>query len=319
LRSRRFLLYSPPTCGWQGTYLRVDAEDEGATTGTTPGNVRLASRSTSRCNRWPPRAATATEGSGGFGATAGRADAALGRGGAHRPTTRSSAPLNITIGEQAVALARLQFERATRRVQLGEAVLNDQLRADSWAVRIRARRLRSTSRRPRGGARSPAWSGSRPRRPPPLPADHGRRRVARREARAAGASRSRRRLAWRPRRRALREKKGRFLPSLALTRVGETGEEYRTGLVWSAGVVLDLPISTAGRRRTSCASPFALEQERLRAEATSRDISARVARSASRDRGRTLNCRELRLGSPAAVENLASRRPAYEVGLADSL
>ena len=44
----------------------------------------------------------------------------------------------VDIGEQAIELARRQFERATRRVELGEAVLNDQLRAEVTLRRLEA-------------------------------------------------------------------------------------------------------------------------------------------------------------------------------------
>jgi len=61
LRSRRFFLYLTPDVRLQGSYLRIDAEDEGVNSGITPGTTYAwPSRSTSRCTpgaaRPPPTA-----------------------------------------------------------------------------------------------------------------------------------------------------------------------------------------------------------------------------------------------------------------------
>ena len=120
----------------------------------------------------------------------------------------------------------------------------------------------------------------------------------------------------------VREKKGRYLPSLALRAAyGEAGEELSDRpWAWSAGVVLEMPIYQGGATTYELReSRLGLEQQRLRAAGAVARHRARGAQPAARDRGRALRGREPRLGVAAAAENLRLAERRYEVGLADSL
>jgi len=330
LRSRRFFLYLTPDVRLQGSYLRIDAEDEGVNSGITPGDTYAWAITLNQPLYTGGRATAAYRGQKDQEASL-RLQAELTRrslavAAAQAYYTVLGAAEAIAIGEQAVALARLQFERAARRVQLGEAVLNDQLRAEVSLRRFEAELAgyRSTLAQAREAVRrlSGLEAASDLVVPAPLPQVTGDDESLVAEALAARREPEQARLAVAAAEENVREKKGRFFPSLSLNAAwGETGEEYvDRDWSWSAGVTLDMPIYDRG------STPYALresrvelEQERLRAEATARDIEREV-----RDLLRELEAvrstvESLRLGVAAATENLRLAGRRYEVGLADSL
>jgi outer membrane protein len=330
LRSRRFLLYLTPDVRLQGSYLRIDAENEGANIGVTPGDTYAWAVTLNQPLYTGGRARAAYRGQKDQEASV-RLQAELTRrsvavAAAQAYYTVLGATEAIAIGEQAVALARLQFERAARRVQLGEAVLNDQLRAEVSLRRFESELAgyRSTLAQAREAVRR--LSGAEPAPdlvvPALLPQVTGDDESLVAEALAARLEPEQARLAVAAAEENVREKKGRFFPSLALNAAwGETGEEYsERDWSWSAGVVLDMPIYDRGSTPYELReSRVALEQERLRAVATARDIEREV-----RDLLRELEAvrstvESLRLGVAAAVEHLRLAGRRYEVGLADSL
>jgi outer membrane protein len=330
LRSRRFLLNLTPDVRLQGSYLRIDAEDAGADGGSTPGDTYAWAITLNQALYTGGRATAAYRGQrdqeGSLRLQAEVTRRSLSVAAAQAFYTVLGAAEAIGIGEQAVALARLQFERAARRVQLGEAVLNDQLRAEVSLRRFESELagFRSTLAQAREAVRR--LSGLELAAdlvvPAPLPQITGDDESLVAEALAARREQKQARLAVAAAEESVREKKGRFLPSLALNAAwGETGEEFSDrDWSWSAGVVLDMPIYDRG------STPYALresrvelEQERLRAEATSRDIEREVRDLLREIEAARSVTESLRLGVAAAAENLRLSGRRYEVGLADSL
>ena len=330
LRSRRLFLYLTPDVRLQGSYLRIDAEDSGTNGGPTPGDT-YAWAITLNQPLYTGGRATAVyrgqkdqEGSLRLQAEVTRRSVSVAA--AQAFYTVLGAAEAIAIGEQAVALARLQFERAARRVQLGEAVLNDQLRAEVSLRRFESELagFRSTLAQAREAVRrlSGLELAADLAVPALLPQITGDDESLVAEALAARLEPRQARHAVAAAEESVREKKGRFLPSLALNAAwGETGEEFSDrGWSWSVGVVLDLPIYDRG------STPYALresrvelEQERLRAEAMSRDIGREVRDLLREIESARSVIESLRLGVAAAAENLRLSGRRYEVGLADSL
>jgi outer membrane protein TolC len=330
LRSRRFFLYLTPDLRLQGSYLRIGAEDTGDNGGPESGDTYAWAFTLNQPLYTGGRATAAyrgqkdQEGSLRLGAELRRRSLSVTAAQAYY--TVLGAVEAIGIGEQAVALARLQFEQATRRVQLGEAVLNDQLRAEVTLRRFESELagLRSTLARAREAVRR--LSGLElaeelvvPATLPLITGDDGS-LVA--EALAARREPEQARLAVAAAEESVREKQGRFLPSLALNAAwGETGEEFSDrAWSWSAGIVLDMPIYERGSTPYELSEArVGLEQERLRAEATSRDIEREVRDLLREIEAARSEIESLRLGVAAAAENLRLAARRYEVGLADSL
>ena len=232
----------------------------------------------------------------------------------------------VDIGEKAIELARRQFERATRRVELGEAVLNDQLRAEVTLRGLEAELAgaRSTLAQAREDVRR--LSGlelvASPAVPPPLPQIAGSDEALVAEALAARREPEQARLAVSAAEEDVREKKGRFLPSLALRAAyGEAGEELSDRpWAWSAGVVLEMPIYQGGATTYELReSRLGLEQQRLRAAGTSRDIEREVRNLLREIEAARSAVQSLDLGVAASAENLRLAERRYEVGLADSI
>ena len=232
----------------------------------------------------------------------------------------------VDIGEKAIELARRQFERAARRVELGEAVLNDQLRAEVSLRGLEAELAgaRSTLAQAREDVRR--LSGlelvANPAVPSPLPRIAGSDEALVAEALAARREPEQARLAVSAAEEDVREKKGRFLPSLALSAAyGEAGEQLSDRpWAWSAGVVLEMPIYQGGATTYELReSRLGLEQQRLRAAAASRDIEREVRNLLREIEAARSAVQSLDLGVAASAENLRLAERRYEVGLADSI
>jgi outer membrane protein len=329
-RSRRYLLFLTPDVRLQGTYLRIGAEDTDENGGPESGDTYAWSLALNQPLFTGGRATAAYRGQKDqeaalrLGAELARRSLSLEA--AQAFYTALGAAEAIGIGEQAVALARRQYELAARRVQLGEAVLNDQLRAEVSLRRFESELagLRSTLAQSREAVRrlSGRELAADPVVPAPLPPIAGSDEALVAEALAARKEPERARLAVAAAEEDVREKQGRFLPTLALNAAwGETGEEISNrDWSWSAGLVLDVPIYQRGSTPYEVReSRLGLEQERLRAEATARDIEREVRDLLREIEAARSVVESLRRGVAAAAENLRLAGRRYEVGLADSI
>lgn len=232
----------------------------------------------------------------------------------------------VDIGEQAVLLARRQFDRAARRVELGEAVLNDQLRAEVSLRRLEADLAGSRSALAQAREAVRRLSGleldRNPVVPPPLPRITGSDETLVAEALAARREPEQARLAVSAAEEDVREKKGRFFPSLALSATyGETGEALSDlTWAWSAGLVLEVPIYQSGSSTYELREArVGLEQQRLRAAGAARDIEREVRNLVREIEAARSGIESFSLGVAAAAENLRLAERRYEVGLADSI
>ncbi len=334
LRSRRYLLYLTPDLRLQGSYTRTGAEDGGNGGGDGDG---------SSSGDWYAWGLALTQPL----YTGGRATAAYNGQKDHEASLRLQAELTaraltvaaaqayygvlgaaaaVDIGEKAVVLARRQFERASRRVELGEAVLNDQLRAEVSLRRIEAELAgaRSTLAQAREEVRRLSGLSlvAGPAVPAPLPPIMGSDEALVAEALAARREQEQGRLAVSAAEEDVREKKGRYLPSLALNAIyGEAGGELSNRpWAWSAGVVLQVPIYQSGSTTYELReSRVSLEQQRLRAAGASRDIEREVRNLLREIEAARTAVQSLKLGVAASAENLRLSERRYEVGLADSI
>lgn len=331
LRSRRYLLYLTPDLRLQGSYTRTGVEDSGnGGEGGGPGDRYAWGLTLNQPLYTGGRASAAYRGQRHLEASlrleAALAARALALAAAQAYYGALGAAAAVEIGEQAVLVARRQAVRAARRVELGEAVLNDQLRAEVSLRRLEAEE--ADARRALAQAREEVrrLSGlelaASPAVPPPLPQIAGSDESLVAEALAARREPEQARLAVSAAEEDLREKKGRFLPSLALSAsYGEAGEEVSDrAWSWAAGVRVEVPLyqsgSTAYEMRES---RVGLEQQRLRAAGALRDIEREV-RNLLRDiEAARSGIESHRLGVVAAAENLRLSERRYEVGLADSI
>lgn len=333
LRSKRALLLLTPEVGLQASWVtsdEQDAGDQGQEGGGVSGDqigyaltlaqpLYTGGRATAAY-----RGQRAVEGSTRLEAELARRRALLGAAEAYYGALAAADTLQIA--RQTLETAEEQHRLASRRVELGEAVLNDQLQAEVRVLRAKGavaaaqgavERAREAVRRASG--RELAAEPAVPPPQPPLPAapeqlvaealaNRIELEVGRLGVLAAGED--------------LREKRGRFLPALGLeASYARTGEEVGDlDWRWRAGINLTLPIYQAGQRLYAVReSEVGVEEARLAAQATSRDIEREVRALAS-DRAVSAAQLEGLTKQVAAAEEghrLASRR--YAVGLAPSL
>lgn len=334
LRTRRYFLYLTPDLRLRGSYTRTGVEDsanDGGEGGGSPSGDRYG---------WGLALTQPLY-------TGGRASAAYRGQKASEASLRLQAELTgralalaaaqayykvleavaaVDIGEQAVLLARRQFERAARRVELGEAVLNDQLRAEVSLRRLEADLAGSRSALAQAREVVRRLSGleldANPVVPPPLPRITGSDESLVAEALAARREQEQARLAVSAAEEDVREKKGRFFPSLALSATyGETGEAVSDlTWAWSAGLVLEVPIYQSGSTTYELREArVGLEQQRLRAAGAARDIVLEVRNLVREIEAARSGIESFTLGVAAAAENLRLAERRYEVGLADSI
>jgi len=330
LRTRRYLLYLTPDLRLQGSYTLAGVEKSGNDDESSSGDRYAWGLALTQPLYTGGRASAAYRGQKKLEASQ-RLEAeltarALVVAAAQAYYEVLSAAAAADIGEQAVVLARRQFDRAKRRVELGEAVLNDQLRAEVSLRRLEAdlAGFRSALAQAREAVRriSGLELADRPSVPPPLPRITGSDEALVAEALAARREPEQARLAVSAAEEDVREKKGRFSPSLSLSAAyGETGEALSDlAWSWSAGVVLEVPIYQSGSTTYELReSRVGLEQQRLRAAGASRDIESEV-RNLLRDiEAARSGIESYQLGVLAAAENLRLAERRYEVGLADSI
>jgi len=332
LRTRRYRLAVTPDVRLQALYQRLDAETvaEGGGGGTVPDSqvgwsltltqpLYTGGRATAAY-----RAQREVERSTALGAELARRATALAAAEAWFGLLASVD--GVGIAEDAVAQARRHLERAAKRVELGEAVLNDRLQAE-----VSLRRLEADLAAARGGlanAREAVrrltgrYPASRQEVPAPFPPVSGAREALVAEALAGRLEPRQARHAVAAAEQDVREKRGRFLPSLALTATyGRLGEELDAlSWQWNAGVALDLPLYESGQRLSLVREARAgLEQAQAAAEAEARDVERDVLAIANDLEAAAARIESLRTGAAAATEALRLSERRYEVGLADSL
>lgn len=330
LRSKRYLLYLTPDVRAAGAWTRTGAEETEDGSGPKPGESWAWSLSLTQPLYTGGRATAAYRGQKDLEASVrlqaeltGR-ELALAAAGAWYELL--AAAESVRIGEQGMVLARRQLDRASRRVELGEAVLSDQLRAEVTLRRIEAELAGARSAVARAGESVRRLSGlevaADPVVPAPLAPVVGADGVLVAEALAARLEPRQLALAVAAAEENVREKQGRYLPSLALRGAyGEAGDAlWDNQWSWTAGISLEVPIYQSGSTPLEVGeAKVGLEQERLRAAAAARDIEREV-RSLLREAEAARSVVEsLRLGVAAAAENLRLAERRYEVGLADSL
>ncbi len=329
LRTRRYLLHLTPDVRLQGAYARTDAEETG-NGGPETGDSWSWALSLTQPLYTGGRATAAYRGQRDAEASQ-RLQAELTR----RALTLAAAEAyygallaaeEVRIAEQAAAVALRQLGRARRRVELGEAVPSDELRAEVGLRRLEAGL--AAARSALGDAREAVrrLSGlelaAAPQVPAPLPqlAESPEALVA--EALAARDEREQARLAVAAAEQDVREKRGRFLPSVALRASwGESGDEpSELARAWSAGVAVELPLYDSGSTAYELReSSLGLEQSRLRAAALARDIEREVRGLCRESEAARVARESLRLAVAASAEGVRLAERRYEVGLADSL
>ena len=333
LRTRRYRLAVTPDVRLRAAYVRLDEEtspDQGQGGGAPPERqlgwsleltqpLYTGGRATAAYE-----AQRALEGSAGLGRELARRETALAAAEAWYGVL--AAAEGVRVGEEAVGQAQRHLERTTRRVELGEAVLNDRLQAE-----VSLRQLESSLAASRGALANArerlrriagGYPGAEPAVPIPVPAPEGSPEELVAEALAHRLEPQQAGFSVTAAEQDLREKRGRFLPSLALTAsYARQGEELDTlAWQWSAGVALELPLYQSGQRLAEMReSRVGLEQARLAAEAAGRDVEFEV-RGLVNDLGATAaRIASLRAAEAAATENLRFAERRYDVGLADGL
>jgi outer membrane protein len=331
LRSKRYLLYLTPDVRATGAWTRTGAEDDsGEGGGPKSGDSWAWALSLTQPLYTGGRATAAYHGQKDLEASV-RLQAEL----SGRELALAAAEVyydalaareSVRIGEQGMVLARRQLERAARRVELGEAVLSDRLRAEVSLRRLEAElagarsafaRARETVRRLSG-----LELAEDPVVPAQLPPIGGSDADLVAEALASRLEPRQLQLAVAAAEQDVREKQGRFLPSLALRAAwGEAGDTlWEREWSWTAGLTLEVPIYQSGSTPLELREArVSLDQERLRAEAASRDIEREVRSLLREIEAARSVVGSLRLGVDAAAENLRLAERRYEVGLADSL
>jgi outer membrane protein TolC len=232
----------------------------------------------------------------------------------------------VRIGEQGVVRAERHLELAQKRLDLGEGVVTDRLRAEVNLAEVESdlvgfrkaladarARVRRLAGRPLAAV--PAIVDS-------LPEIEGSIEDLVAEALGARLELEQDRLGVRAAKEDVREKKGRFLPAIyaagAYYGSGEEVSDQETG--WEAGVVLEIPIyQRAARFYHLKESRSALRQARLRGDGRAKDITLEVSRLANAMEAASVRIGTLRKQAELARENVRLAEKRFSVGLADSL
>jgi outer membrane protein len=232
----------------------------------------------------------------------------------------------VRIGEQAVVRAERHLELARKRLDLGEGVVTDRLRAEVNLAEVESDlvgfrkaladardRVKRLAGRPLAAVPAPVDS---------LPEIEGSIEDLVAEALGARLELEQDRLEVRAANEDVREKKGRFLPALyAAGSYYGSGEEVtaqETG--WQAGLVLEIPIyQRAARFYHLKESRSALRQAALKSVGRAKDISLEVSRLANAMEAASVRIGTLRKQAELASENVRLAEKRFSVGLADSL
>lgn len=237
-----------------------------------------------------------------------------------------SATEAVRIGEQAVVRARRHLSLAERRLELGEGIVTDRLRAEVNLAQVESdlTGFRNSLANARDGL-SRLCGCSLAKDPEPVaPLAHldGEVEELVKEAVARRLEREQDRYGIKAAEEDVKEKKGRFLPAVALTgSYFGSGEEYtnqESG--WEAAVVLSVPLyERASRYYVLRESQSALRQAELREAGRVRDISLEVSRLYNSARASKTVIGTFTKQVELAEENLRLAEKRFSVGLADSI
>lgn len=232
----------------------------------------------------------------------------------------------VRIGEQAVVSAGRHLELARKRLDLGEGLVTDRLRAEVSLAEMKSDLIRFRNALADARDRVRRLSG-RPLSESPemvkfLPEVTGAVEDLVDEALAARPEVDRDRHNVRAAEENVREKKGRFLPALfaaaSYSGIGEEVGDQTTG--WEAGLFLEFPIyERASRYYLLKESRSALRQARLSMDSLSKDIALEVSNLHNAVRASEGQIETLRKQAEFAAENLRLAEKRFAVGLADSL
>ena len=232
----------------------------------------------------------------------------------------------VRVGEQAVARAEKHLERSRRRLELGEGLLTDKLRAEVNVADVSASLIgyrsgladaRNQVERLCGCTLAESPAAVTPLEPIKGSVDElveealkGRLEVKQDSLGVMAAEEDR------------REKKGRFMPALyvAASYYG-SGEEYddqESG--WEAGLYLEFPIyQRASRYYLLKESDSVLRQTKIRGEGRGRDIALEIKGLHNSLTSAEARIETLRKQVELARESLRLSEKRFDVGLADSL
>ncbi len=232
----------------------------------------------------------------------------------------------VRIGEQAVIRAERNLDLAEKRLELGEGLVTDRLRAEVNLAERQSNLI--TFRRALADARDGVRRlcgrplAEKPHMVKPLPDIEGTLDDLVSEALEGRPEREQDLYGIRAAEEDVREKKGRFLPALyaagSYYGSGEEFDEQETG--WQAGVFLQFPIyERASRFYLLKESRSALRQARLRDNGREKDISLEVSRLYNALASSQARLGTLRKQVELAEENSRLAEKRFSVGLADSL
>jgi outer membrane protein len=232
----------------------------------------------------------------------------------------------VRIGEQAVVRAERHLDLAKRRLELGEGIVTDRLRAEVNLAEVTGNLTRFRNLLADARDRVERISG-RPLAETPAAVNplvdiaSGVDSLVD-EALSARLERKQDRLGIAAAEEDVREKKGRFFPLLFfranLYSNGESFDDQEDG--WDAGVFLELPLyQSAERHFLLKESKSSLRQAELRNEGRARDIALEVSRLYNALVASRTQVVTLRKQVELAGENLRLAEKRFSVGLADSL
>lgn len=232
----------------------------------------------------------------------------------------------VRIGEQAVVSSERHLELARKRLDLGEGLVTDRLRAEvnlsevtSDLIRFKNGLADARAGVTRISGRDLAASPEMIEFLPEITGDLG---ELVEEALSARLEREQNRHGIRAAEEDVREKKGRFLPALFVAAgysgFGEEVREQATG--WDAGLYLEFPIyERASRFYLLKESRSVLRQAELADDVRVKDITLEVSRLYNALEASESQIATLRKQVEFAGENLRLAEKRFAVGLADSI
>lgn len=232
----------------------------------------------------------------------------------------------VRIGEQGIVRAERHLELAQKRLDLGEGVITDRLRAEVNLAEVESDLVGFRKALADARARVKRLAG-RPLAEVPatvdfLPEIEGSVEDLVAEALGARLELEQDRLGIRVASEDVREKKGRFLPALyAAGAYYGSGEEISDQVEgWEAGIVLEIPIyQRAARFYHLKESRSVLRQAALKSAGRAKDITLEVSRLSNAMEASSVRIVTLRKQAELARENVRLAEKRFSVGLADSL